>query len=296
MKQMTEENTQALGIDIGGSHITAGLVDLKAKRIKQGSVVRQRVNRHAPESEILEIWAGAITELMQRFPRQFNRVGFAMPGPFDYEEGICLIKGFDKYEALYGMSIRNEMASRTGLFPEDISFCNDADAFLEGEMYCGAGQGYNRTVGITLGTGLGSCFYNQGDVSDACLNVLSFKEGKAEDYISSRWFEREYELRSGEKLSSVKYLEERYPEDALAKEIMDEFSGNLAAVLLHSIRQFTPQAVIIGGNISKAFHLFSGPVRQFLKGKGVETVLLQSSLGEHAALIGAAISFEIKLV
>src|SRR5688500_8818861 len=140
----------ALGIDIGGSHITAGVVDLAQKKVIEGSVVRQLVNRHAPANEILGIWADTISGRLQQAPHEITTIGFAMPGPFDYTNGICLIKGFDKYEALYGMNIRQELAARTNIGAERIVFRNDADAFLDGEMFGGAGQGFYRALGLTL--------------------------------------------------------------------------------------------------------------------------------------------------
>src|SRR5688572_14405013 len=177
-----------LGIDIGGSHITAGEVDLKNKKVIQSSVVRQMVDRHAPATDILGIWANTINGLLQQNQPETATVGFAMPGPFDYPNGICLIKGFDKYEALYGMNIKNELSVRTGVPAEQISFRNDADAFLEGEVFGGAGQGYRKALGLTLGTGLGSCLYVDGEITNAGLNVLPFKHEIAEEYLSTRWF------------------------------------------------------------------------------------------------------------
>src|ERR1044072_9863434 len=120
MDKRNESAQLALGIDIGGSHITAGMVDLVQKKIVEGSVVRHLVNRHASAEEILGIWAGTINDRLLSFQQPVTRVGFAMPGPFDYPNGICLIKGFDKYEALYGLSIRQELAARTGVPAEQI--------------------------------------------------------------------------------------------------------------------------------------------------------------------------------
>lgn len=295
MRERKKDYPKVLGIDIGGSHITAGLVDLNEKGIVENSMVRKRVNRHAAAEQILDIWAGTINELEQKFPQAFSQVGFAMPGPFNYEEAICLIKGFDKYESLYGMNIGTELASRTGLAPEAFLFRNDADAFLEGEMVCGAGQGFTKALGLTLGTGLGSCLYNHGEISDAGLNVLPYKDGKAEDYISSRWFEQAYVGRTGKIINGVKMLADNFHEDAVSKVIFEEFGRNLAEVLLHAIHTFNPEAIIIGGNISNAFHLFSNLVEQSLKEKGRNVPIVQAVLGEDAPLIGAAISFKRKL-
>jgi len=278
-----------LGIDIGGSHITAGEIDLKHKKVIESSVVRRMVDRHAAAAEILGIWADTINSRLQQGQHQTATIGFAMPGPFDYPNGICLIKGFDKYEALYGMNIRNELAARTGVPAKNIFFRNDADAFLEGELFAGAGQGYARALGITLGTGLGSCFYREGEISDAGLNVLPFKNGMAEEYLSTRWFVKTYHQYTGKAISGVKELSGRYNDDDQARLVFDEFSVNFGAVLRHCQQVFDLDVVIIGGNISNAYPLFIEQVlKQFPAGSKVP-VIKKAILGEEAALIGAAV-------
>jgi glucokinase len=42
------------------------------------------------------------------------------------------------------------------------TFVNDAHAFLLGEAAVGAAAGHHRTVGITLGTRVGSAFLHEG--------------------------------------------------------------------------------------------------------------------------------------
>jgi glucokinase len=174
MKNINSEGHLVLGIDIGGSHITVGLVNLAMKNIVSHSVQRKKVNRHATAEEILGTWSETINEMQTVYAGSFNRIGFAMPGPFDYENGVCLIKGFDKYESLYGMNIREELAKRTNIAAENIIFRNDADAFLEGELFCGSVQGFHNAVGVTLGTGLGSCIYENGAISKCGVKCIFF--------------------------------------------------------------------------------------------------------------------------
>jgi len=280
----------ALGIDIGGSHITAGIVDLVQKKIMEGSVVRQLVNRHAPAEEILGIWADTINGRLRHCEHQAANIGFAMPGPFDYTNGICLIKGFDKYESLYGMNIRNELSARTGVPAEHFSFRNDADAFLEGELFGGAGQGCSRALGLTLGTGLGSCLYVHGEITNAGLNVLPFKDGMAEEYLSTRWFVKAFQQHSGKQVNGVKELVEMYYDnDDVARQVFEEFSANFGNLLNHCLRIFEVEVIIIGGNISNVFPLFIDQVQKQLSVQANGPVIKQAMLGEQAAMLGAAL-------
>jgi glucokinase len=292
MNTNSETEHRVLGIDIGGSHITAGLVNITEKKIIATSVVRSKVNRHAPASEILGIWAEVINTMYDQRNGSFSEVGFAMPGPFDYENGICLIKEVDKYEALYGMNIRREIAARTNIEKENIIFRNDADAFLEGEVFCGAAQGFHRAMGITLGTGLGSCFYDNGAISNASLYDMNFKEGVAEDYISTRWFEKTYLNYTGKQINGVKPVADAYGEEEAARLIFNEFAENLSLLLSHCIDVYRPDIFVIGGNIANAFNIFIGHVYQLLSEQGRTPLIRTAHLGEEAALIGAASNFE----
>src|SRR5436190_12384899 len=103
-------NDLILGIDNGGSHITAGLVDMNGRKVLGNSVIRNKVDRHGTADEILTAWSNTIQLFQQKSATTNIKIGFAMPGPFDYDAGICLIKGFDKYESLYGINIRTALA------------------------------------------------------------------------------------------------------------------------------------------------------------------------------------------
>ncbi|WP_205510024.1 ROK family protein [Longitalea arenae] len=286
----------ALGIDIGGSHISAGVVDLVHKNIVSGSVVRQPVNRHAAADEILGIWAGTINDRLQQYPSAAKAIGFAMPGPFDYTNGICLIKGFDKYEALYGMNIREALAARTGCAVDRFLFRNDADAFLDGEVQGGSAQGYSRVLALTLGTGLGSCVYLAGEITNAQLNVLPFKYGIAEEFLSTRWFVQSWQQRTGTAIDGVKELAEMYGRNETANRIFDEFATNLGEFLRYCVCTYDVEAILIGGNISNAYPLFIHQVQQQLPADRPLPVLKKAILGEQAAMIGAALHHQHNIV
>src|SRR5688572_21060975 len=93
-------------------------------------------------------------------PPGAQSLGVAVPGPFDYERGISLVR--HKLLELHGVDLRSELAAALGFAPSSIRFLNDAAAFALGEWWVGAARGHRRAVGITLGTGLGSAFLDAG--------------------------------------------------------------------------------------------------------------------------------------
>ena len=76
-----------LGVDIGGSHITTALIDLEGRSIIPGYYHRERVNSNGSAEEIIRSWS----EVMRKSMQGGHKIGIAMPGPFDYEEGISFI-------------------------------------------------------------------------------------------------------------------------------------------------------------------------------------------------------------
>lgn len=280
-----------VGADIGGTHISAGLVNLVTKTMVPGSVVRRTVDPHAPAQDIIAAWHTAIQEPARFFEGGLYRVGIAMPGPFDYANGISLIRGFNKYESLYQLPVKEMLAQQLGIRAADIQLKNDAAAFLQGEVFCGAAMGYDKAVGITLGTGLGSARTIGDDTEEAVLNVLPLHNGIAEDYISTRWFLKRYAELTGYELQDVRALTEKLAYDSHAGQVFREFTVNLATVLRQFITEEQPAIVVIGGGIANAFEVFYPGLSALLTGKTGHTVIRQSALGESAAMIGAASIF-----
>ncbi|RFS22001.1 ROK family protein [Chitinophaga silvatica] len=281
-------NSTALGIDIGGSHITAALVDLQSRSIIEGSWNRTRVNSQAQSTEIIDSWASVIKEVFSKAPEGIKHIGIGMPGPFDYEEGISLMKGQHKYDALYGLNVKQLLAENLQIDSSQIRFINDAGCFLQGEVFSGAGKGNNRVIGLTLGTGLGSATYYDGVAHDANLWCSPFKGKMAEDYLSTRWFVARYKEVSGTSVADVKALVALHGTDPKVQQVFDEFAVNLADFLISFIETEKPEAIVIGGNIANASAYFFPNLNKALQAAGFNIPVQAAILGESAALIGAA--------
>src|SRR5699024_1768192 len=92
-------------------------------------------------------------------------IALAFPGPFDYEKGISWITGLDKFEALYGLNVKELLIkslkevkyfnySNTQIFMH-----NDATSFAFGENNQSKAD---RGAYFTIGTGFGSTFIEKG--------------------------------------------------------------------------------------------------------------------------------------
>lgn len=289
------EKPVALGVDIGGSHITAALVDLETRTLLKNSIKRSPVDSQENKEVILSAWCDIINNAFEDIKNGNRNVGIAMPGPFNYKEGISLIKDQEKFKSLYQVNVKEELAKRLDISVENIHFINDAAGFLQGEVFAGAAKGNVNVLGLTLGTGLGSSLCLNDKAYDADLWNSPFLDGIAEDYLSTRWFVKRFKQLSGEDVEGVKELVAIVKSNHFATMVFMEFGYNLAQFLIPVIKKYKINTVIVGGNIAQSFNAFAPELTATLKGNGIDAEIKISELKEHAALIGAASCCDLSL-
>lgn len=130
----------AIGVDIGGSHVSCAAVNIGKGEILQNTFFENAVDKHASSEIIIQTWGQTILKTIEMVGwDRINGIGFAMPGPFDYVNGISLFSGeTQKYENTYGLNvkeaIKNFMRSPGNI---KVRFVNDAAAFAIGEAWVG---------------------------------------------------------------------------------------------------------------------------------------------------------------
>ncbi len=275
-----------LTADIGGSHITSGICDMQTYDILDESITRLDVICQGVADDILSTWVNAIQKTMQKTKVKISGLTLAMPGPFDYENGISYIKGVNKYDSLYGIDVKKHLSDKLGLNPAFIKFRNDAEAILVGEVLNGAGAGTHigSAIGLTLGTGFGSAYFNPMETIDLNLYCISYKNSIADDYFSTRWFQKEYLRLSGKQVSGLKELIETEQNLEILAKLFIDFTENLSEFMDEHLHRLQPDVLILGGNIAKAADYFL-PLLE--KNLGYMAIKI-ATLGENAALVGAA--------
>ncbi|MFF3489775.1 ROK family protein [Streptomyces sp. NPDC002795] len=242
-------------IEVGGTHVTAGLVDLT-----DGSVERRTHRKLDPHGRAEDI-LGAVCRCADALDTPAGTTwGMALPGPFDYARGIGLFRGVGKFEALYGVDVRAALVDGMARRPGGIAFLNDAHAFLLGECAVGAAIGHTRVVGITLGTGVGSTFVADGRILDhgpgvppeGRMDLTSVDGGPLEESVSRRALVARY----GERGIDVRDIAERARAgERTARRVLDEAFGTLGAVLGPRLATFEATALVVGGSMAGSWDL-----------------------------------------
>ena len=281
-------NGLRLGVDIGGTHITAALV-------RDGVLLRETLRRAAidPAGDavtLLDDWSGLMNTVLSLAAGAVNGIGLAMPGPFDYPNGISMIRGLDKYENLYGLNIREGLRDRLTQKGLPIAFENDAACFGLGEARSGGARRFNKIIAITLGTGFGACFIDSknlvttgtGVPANGYLYNIPFKDGIAEAAISARGLLKAYPAKD------VRAIAEKAPKDAAAAKAFATLGTDLGVFLAPWLKAFGADALVIGGSISQSYALFAPAMQAVFRQKGVEVEVVVSENTEHIAIAGAA--------
>ncbi|MDP4291565.1 MAG: ROK family protein [Bacteroidota bacterium] len=293
----------AIGADIGGSHISCAVIDLDKESILKETFATQKVDNQASADAILDNWTIALRKSLAHIDRtQLAGIGFAMPGPFDYANGIAMFtESVAKYQNLHGINVADRLKENLGLNGSTgVRFMNDASAFAIGEAWLGKAAKEDRSVSITLGTGFGSAFVDNGvvvverdDVPKlGCVWHLPYHDGIADDSFSTRWFIKEYASHSNHQAEGVKEIAVKATSDPIAKEIFVEFGNNLGEFLGPWLKKFQAKALVIGGNVTGAYNLFGKPFEQALKKQNVTAAIHISDQMEDSAIIGSARMFD----
>ncbi len=287
----------SIGIDVGGSHLSASIVNYDSNSIIEDSIQTIPIDASASIKEITTCFKNLINHVKASYNNyELVGIGIAMPGPFDYNRGISAISGLKKYDRLFGFNLKQYIASEFNLDPMKVMFENDAACFGLGE-YWNSNIKPDRLICITLGTGFGATFIDNGHViknrEDTSKNGelwnIPFKGDIAENIFAGRALLAAYENISGIKLNNVKELGDAAVTDNLAIEVFNQFAIDLAEFISPWLIKFNADKFVIGGNISKAHPMFLPLFKKLIKDKGINTEICISDLLDKAAILGSAL-------
>ncbi|MFJ1608902.1 ROK family protein [Streptomyces sp. NPDC088253] len=284
-------------LEVGGTHATAASVDIETRGLRLGRSFREVVDGDGSAEEILS----ALLRCAAHLPAQgVSRWAVALPGPFDYERGIGRYEGVGKFDALRGFDLR---AALTASLPgaTTVSFWNDADAFVLGEWWAGAARGHRSVAGITLGTGVGSCFLRDGRIlrhgpgvpPEGRVHALRYADKPLEETVSRRALRRAYARATGTSPPDVREIARRARHgDRAAASVFAETFSALGRVLGPLLAAFEPTVLLVGGAIAGAWDLVAEPLRTGLTEAGParnrRIAITPAHQPDQAPLLGAA--------
>jgi glucokinase len=311
-----------VGTDLGGTKILAGVVNGEGKILgmakratKASEGVEPVVNRIA--KTILAAVSDAKLD-----KSDIAAVCVVAPGPCHPQRGIVWsapnLPGWEE------VCLADLLQDRLGV---PVFLENDVNLGTFGEFVLGAGKGYRDLVGIFVGTGIGGGLVLDGKLRqgfrDSAAEIGHMviladgpvcgcgKRGCAEALASRTAIERDIwaGIRAGrdslipeimkrekrEQIPSGALAEAYRAGDPLVTEVLFRAQFYLGILVATCVNLVDPEAVILGGGVVEALgEEFLGPIRTvayqyFLNTRDARSVsIVQAKLGDHAALLGAA--------
>lgn len=305
----------AIGIDIGGTKVAAGVVDADGRILAEARRSTPGSDPRAVERVIVEL----VEELGAG--HRIWSVGIGAAGWMDLDGGTVL---FSPHLAWRNEPLRENLQR---LLRRPVLLTNDADAAAWAEWRFGAGQGESRLVCITLGTGIGGAMVLDGRVERGRFGVAGEfghqiimpgghrcecgNRGCWEQYASGNALGREARILAqanspvaqeliaavdGEvsAITGAIVTELALSGDAASRELLDEVGEWLGLGLANLAAALDPGLFVIGGGLCSAGDLLVEPARKAfarnLTGRGFRPAagIELAALGPNAGLIGAA--------
>jgi glucokinase len=288
-----------IGVDFGGTHVKAGVV--QGNEVLRSTSVATRAGANA--AEILDLLASTVLSLA----KEPEAVGIAIPGEVD-AEGRCWrltnVPGFT------GIHIAEELSRRLNGCP--IAVENDATSAALGERLFGHGREHPSFLMVTLGTGIGAGLvlghmlypgangfagefgHLNIDQSNDAPPCACGQRGCVEAYAGTKALIRKYKALGGADVDEILPIAQSARSgEAKALEVFSMMGEGLGRGLAAVQNLLDLNAIVFTGGVSSSFDLIEPQLRSTLKLHAfapplADVPLLVSDLGERAGILGAA--------
>ena len=283
----------AIGVDIGGTKVKAGLVTIDGQTIGVPESIRTQSH------EAGEIIIKRLISLIQRMIQQAKGmelvgIGIGSTGPLDIDNGIIL--ECNNLPTLHNYPLKSKLESTFSL---PVRLNNDANAMMLGEAIWGAGKNINSILGITLGTGLGAALIVDRKIirgATGCAGEIwlsPYKDGMIEDYVSGTAISHLYKEITQKEITGEEISKLAREGDVHALKVWEEFTQALAYALSWAVNITDPEAVIFGGSVMDSSDIFWNPMVSIFKKHicpqtAAHIQLKPSGLKDNAGFMGAA--------
>ena len=321
--ETNHERSWIVGVDIGGTKLSVGVVPAEGGTPRALTSEATRPERGGVDvvDRVCAMIRGSVTRLIEEEGvREGNIVGIGIgsPGPLNRQSGVVINTpnlGWQDFP------LRDLIVERTGM---SAVLDNDANCAIYGEWWQGAGRGFRKLVGVTIGTGIGGGIVIDGEIfhgaSDAAGEIghmtvnFAGRKCKCGNYgcleayasgpnIAARAVEG---LEAGSRslltdlvdgdlarITAATVYEAVVLGDAHANEVMSDTAKLLAVGVANLINLLNPEAVVIGGGVTLAGPHLLDPLaaevrRRAFRSASDACAILPGELPDTAGVIGAA--------
>jgi fructokinase len=291
-----------IGVDLGGTKIEAVALDETGRVTARRRVATPRGDYQGTLEAVATLVAGLEAEAGRT-----GSVGVGIPGALSPATG--LVKN-SNCTWLQGRPLDRDLSARLG---RPVRVANDANCFALSEATDGAGAGHRVVFGVILGTGCGGGLVMGGVVhtgpnaiaGEWGHNPLPWPEagewpgppchcgrrGCIETWVSGTGLARDYREATGEPLAPPEIVRRAAAGDPVAEAAMVRYEARLAKALAPVINLLDPDAIVLGGGLSRIDRLYASVPRLWQRwafSDRLDTPLRPPRHGDASGVRGAA--------
>ncbi len=241
-----------IGVDIGGTKICSGLVR-DDKIVKQSNLLTPF---DRPKQEVVNAVIQSIDEV---FDTEVTGIGIGVPGLVDLEEQrVINVVNIPSWDSL---PLAEMIAD---YFNKPVYVNNDANCFAIGEKYFGKGKPYANFVGLVIGTGLGAGIIINHHLYPGRLcgagefGNIYYRDKNIEAYASGQFFK-------DKGIDGNMLFKRAVIGDPIALRVFEYLGKHLGRAIANILFALAPEAIIMGGSVSKAYNYFGDAMHEFLE-------------------------------
>ncbi len=269
-----------IGVDLGGTNIRAGLIEDGMITAVNQVVLTEKESLQKTISQLISVIAPLIRP-------EVKGIGIGVPSVVDIENGIV----FDvvNIPSWHRVELRKILETE---FNKPVSINNDVNCFALGEHRHGEASTFSSFVALALGTGLGAgiiinnALYPGNNCGAGEIGSLPYLDKNYEFYTSSSFFESIHSTTALESHNSA------VKGDSAAIQIWAEYGFHLGNVIKAVAYTYDPEAIVLGGSISKAYSFFEEAMikalNDFQYPETIKRLKIFKSKIDNIALLGAA--------
>jgi len=272
-----------LGIDIGGTNISFGLVE-------NGHVVRcisvPSFHKDDTMEQTLEYLSSKIQKIITP---ETDMIGIGVPSVVDINKGIVYeTQNIPSWQEVH---LKEYLEARFGM---RVAVNNDANCYAMG-VYGTFPEGSrpDDLVVITLGTGVGIGIVHEGKLYCGAncgageLCSLPYRDTVLEDYCSKKYFTSA----GWDSIAAAQAAIEQAPE---ALRLFDEFGKHMGALMNAVMLAYDPSHIILSGGIAHNYPFFRDSMVAYIRAEypytnSFEKLTIGTCTDEHIPVLGATL-------
>jgi glucokinase len=301
-----------LAADLGGTN-------LRMAAVKRDGEILYRARRNTPHGtksarDIVLLISEVAKECLQNIEEKASALIMAVPATINFKEGITVTS--PNLPALINFRLSEALKNELNL---PCILENDANATAIGENWLGASKGFQNSIAVTLGTGVGGGIIidgkvlrgadgTGGEIGHICVEPFGAacgcgSRGCVEQYASATAIVRlagelekhysKYSLNQKSELSSLEIYEAGTEGNELALEVFRRQGFYLGIALASLINVLNPEVIVIGGGAAAGWDLFTPEMikqvsERAYRESAKRAKIVRARLADDAGILGAA--------